>query len=164
MSSAVNDDSSLLDLQEAPAGDAECWAVRRVVSRLSAHDRLARLDPDLAAKGGGSDLVQDTLLGAYRDFATFHGRSRDELHAWLRKILENNLAVFRRRYRGTRKRQVSARDPDRRRHRGTRSRGLALRFGLTKHERRAPGAGGGFDGRHGTDPRGLSTGDRVVPV
>ncbi len=65
------------------------------------------IDRDLLPKGGGSDLVQDTLLGAYRDFDTFHGRSRDELLAWLRKILENNLAVFRRRYRGTRKRRVS---------------------------------------------------------
>jgi RNA polymerase sigma-70 factor (ECF subfamily) len=55
--------------------------------------------------------VQDTLLGAYRDFDTFHGCSRDELRAWLRKILENNLAVFRRRYRGTRKRQVALEIP-----------------------------------------------------
>jgi RNA polymerase sigma-70 factor (ECF subfamily) len=69
------------------------------------------LDSDLAAKAGASDLVQDTLLGAYRDFGTFHGRSRDELRAWLRKILENNLAVFRRRYRGTQKRQVSLEVP-----------------------------------------------------
>ena len=65
----------------------------------------------MIAKGGASDLVQDTLLGAYRDFATFEGRSRDELRAWLRKILQNNLAVFRRRYRGTRKRQISLEMP-----------------------------------------------------
>ena len=60
------------------------------------------LDADLAAKGGASDLVQETLLGAYRDFGAFHGRSREELLAWLRKILQNNLAVHRRRYRDTR--------------------------------------------------------------
>jgi RNA polymerase sigma-70 factor (ECF subfamily) len=65
------------------------------------------LDADLIAKGGASDLVQDTLLGAYRDFDGFNGGSRAELLAWLRKILQNNLAVHRRRYRGTRKRQVS---------------------------------------------------------
>jgi RNA polymerase sigma-70 factor (ECF subfamily) len=112
VSSAVNDDSTLLALQEARAGDVE------VLGRAleSCRDYLLTiasrgLDADLSAKGGGSDLVQDTLLGAYRDFATFHGRSRDELHAWLRKILENNLAVFRRRYRGTRKRQVSLEVP-----------------------------------------------------
>lgn len=65
------------------------------------------LDAELNAKGGASDLVQETLLGAYRDFTRFHGLSRDELLAWLCKILQNNLAVFRRRYRGTRKRQVA---------------------------------------------------------
>ena len=65
------------------------------------------LDADLVAKGGASDLVQETLLGAYRDFGAFHGCSRAELLAWLRKILQNNLAVHRRRYRGTRKRQLS---------------------------------------------------------
>ena len=81
------------------------------MSRLSADDRRAELDADLLAKGSASDLVQETLLGAYRDFGRFHGHSRDELHAWLRKILENNLAVFRRRYRGTRKRQVAIEIP-----------------------------------------------------
>ncbi len=65
------------------------------------------LDAELNAKGGASDVVQETLLGAYRDFARFHGQSRDELMAWLCKILQNNLAVFRRRYRGTRKRRLS---------------------------------------------------------
>jgi RNA polymerase sigma-70 factor, ECF subfamily len=108
VSSRVNDDSTLLDLQEARAGDAELLgrtleSCRDYLLLIAARE----IDRDLVAKGGGSDLVQDTLLGAYRDFGTFHGRSRDELLAWLRKILENNLAVFRRRYRGTRKRQVS---------------------------------------------------------
>ncbi len=55
--------------------------------------------------------MQDTLLGAYRDFGAFHGSSRDEMLAWLRKILKNNLAVHRRRYRATRKRQVSLEIP-----------------------------------------------------
>jgi RNA polymerase sigma-70 factor, ECF subfamily len=108
VSSRVNDDSTLLDLQKARAGDAELLgraleSCRDYLLLIAARE----IDRDLVAKGGGSDLVQDTLLGAYRDFGTFHGHSRDELLAWLRKILENNLAVFRRRYRGTLKRQVS---------------------------------------------------------
>jgi RNA polymerase sigma-70 factor, ECF subfamily len=108
VSSRVSDDSTLLDLQEARAGDAELLgrtleSCRDYLQLIAARS----IDRDLLPKGGGSDLVQDTLLGAYRDFGTFHGRSRDELLAWLRKILENNLAVFRRRYRGTRKRRVS---------------------------------------------------------
>jgi RNA polymerase sigma-70 factor, ECF subfamily len=112
VNSTVGDDPIALLLQEARAGDPE--GVGRVLE--SARDYLlliaARgLDADLVAKGGASDLVQDTLLGAYRDFAAFHGSSRDELIAWLRKILQNNLAVHRRRYRGTRKRRISLEVP-----------------------------------------------------
>src|SRR5262245_32188049 len=62
------------------------------------------LDFDLRAKGGASDLVQQTFLEAQRDFAAFHGASEDELLAWLRRLLVHNLADFTRRYRGTRKR------------------------------------------------------------
>jgi RNA polymerase sigma-70 factor (ECF subfamily) len=65
------------------------------------------LGSDLIAKGGASDLVQETLLGAYRDFGNFEGRTHEELLAWLRRILRNNLAVFRRRYRETHKRNAA---------------------------------------------------------
>src|SRR5262249_20116126 len=67
------------------------------------------------AKGGASDLVQETFLEAQRDFAGFHGGSAEELRAWLRQLLRNNLATFGRRYRDTGKRQIShevALDPD----------------------------------------------------
>jgi RNA polymerase sigma-70 factor, ECF subfamily len=112
VSSRVNDDSTLLELIEARAGDAELLghaleSCRDYLLLIAA----GAIDRDLLPKGSGSDLVQDTLLGAYRDFGTFHGRSREELLAWLRKILENNLSVFRRRYRGTRKRRVSLEVP-----------------------------------------------------
>src|SRR5436190_6551829 len=64
------------------------------------------LAPDLRAKGGASDLVQETFLEAQRDFPQFHGDSEAELRAWLRRLLLNNLANFTRGYRGTGKRQV----------------------------------------------------------
>jgi RNA polymerase sigma-70 factor (ECF subfamily) len=64
------------------------------------------LDSALQAKGGASDLVQETFLDAQRDFARFTGRSASELRAWLRQILLNNLANFARQYRGTDKRQL----------------------------------------------------------
>ncbi len=66
-----------------------------------------QLDPDLHAKGGASDLVQETFLEAQRDFARFAGSSEAELLAWLRQILLNNVGNFSRRYRDTDKRAVS---------------------------------------------------------
>jgi|SRR5262245_10091866 len=64
------------------------------------------LDPALVAKGGASDLVQETFLEAQRDLAQFHGTTEAELLAWLRRLLLNNLANFNRLYRATDKRQV----------------------------------------------------------
>lgn len=46
----------------------------------------------LGPKLGRSDLVQETLLKGYQKFPTFAGRSREELAAWLRRILLNHLA------------------------------------------------------------------------
>ncbi len=62
------------------------------------------LDPNLRAKGGASDLVQETFLKAHRHFARFQGDSEAELRAWLRRLLLNNLADFGRLYRETEKR------------------------------------------------------------
>jgi RNA polymerase sigma-70 factor (ECF subfamily) len=65
------------------------------------------LGPDLQAKAGASDLVQQTFLEAQRDFARFQGDEEGEWLAWLRRLLLNNLANFVRDYRETAKRQVS---------------------------------------------------------
>jgi len=65
------------------------------------------LDPDLSAKGGASDLVQETFLEAQRDFAGFKGSSAEELRAWLRQVLLHNVGAFTRRYRTTGKREVA---------------------------------------------------------
>src|SRR5262245_29910755 len=71
----------------------------------------AGLDPDLRAKAGASDLVQETFLEAQRDFARFQGTSEAELLAWLRRLLLNNVANFTRRYRETAKRQTGREVP-----------------------------------------------------
>ena len=65
------------------------------------------LDPALRAKGGASDLVQETFLKAQRALGRFDGTSEAELLAWLRTILRNNLANFSRDLMRTGKRQVS---------------------------------------------------------
>ncbi len=99
---------SLSDLLvRARAGDA------RELDRLFAACRnylcvLARnqVEGRLKAKADASDLVQQTLLEAYRDFGQFRGATEKEWLAWLRRILTHNAAQLARRYRGTDKRQI----------------------------------------------------------
>lgn len=50
-----------------------------------------RMGPGLRARLDPSDLVQETLLEAHRDFNAFHGASERELLVWLRRILVRNL-------------------------------------------------------------------------
>jgi RNA polymerase sigma-70 factor (ECF subfamily) len=68
------------------------------------------LEPALQAKGGASDLVQQTFHEAQRDLARFHGRTPEALLAWMRRLLLNNLANFRRDYHRD-KRRVSREVP-----------------------------------------------------
>jgi RNA polymerase sigma-70 factor, ECF subfamily len=55
---------------------------------------LARrqMDRFLLGRLDSSDLIQETLLEAFRDFAGFGGDTERDLMAWLRKILVRNLA------------------------------------------------------------------------
>jgi RNA polymerase sigma-70 factor, ECF subfamily len=50
-----------------------------------------QLDRRLRRRMNPSDLVQDAMLAAHRDFANFRGGSERELLAWLRQILINCL-------------------------------------------------------------------------
>lgn len=65
------------------------------------------IDPRLSAKGGASDIVQQTCLEAQQGFAGFRGESEAEWLAWLRTLLNNNVANFRRHWETTAKRRAS---------------------------------------------------------
>ncbi|MBO0699209.1 MAG: sigma-70 family RNA polymerase sigma factor [Zavarzinella sp.] len=65
------------------------------------------LSADLRAKGGASDLVQDTFLEAQSAFDHFRGSSEGELRSWLRQLLHHRAAKFGRRYRTTLKRRLA---------------------------------------------------------
>jgi RNA polymerase sigma-70 factor (ECF subfamily) len=61
----------------------------------------AELPSQLVPKGGASDLVQETLVAGFQHQHQFHGHTLADLRAWLRSILLNELASFRRRYRAS---------------------------------------------------------------
>ena len=108
MNARAGEDAISREIEAARSGDAE--VLGRVLQSCREYLVIVAsrgLGTDLTAKGGASDLVQETFLGAYRDFDGFHGHSRGELLAWLRQILMNNVANFTRRYRGTEKREVN---------------------------------------------------------
>jgi RNA polymerase sigma-70 factor (ECF subfamily) len=50
-----------------------------------------QLDRKLRRRMNPSDLVQETMLAAHRDFAKFRGNSEPEFLAWLRQVLINCL-------------------------------------------------------------------------
>ena len=54
----------------------------------------SQLEPRLQPRVSPSDVVQETLLRAHKNFEQFRGHTEQELIAWLRQILVNNLATF----------------------------------------------------------------------
>ncbi len=101
-------DASLqVRLQAAREGDtaakerlfASCRNYLNVVAR-------GELESWLRAKADASDLVQQTLLEAHRDFDRFEGRSYGETFAWMRRIMSHNAADVARRFGKAAKRDV----------------------------------------------------------
>lgn len=64
----------------------------------------AQIAGRLRTKVDASDLVQQTLLEAYRDFGRFQGTTAAEWLAWLRRILTHNALNVARHYHGTQQR------------------------------------------------------------
>lgn len=56
----------------------------------------AEIDPDVAAKVGASDIVQNSMLSAQRCIGDFEGESREQLLVWLKGILAKDLQQTRR--------------------------------------------------------------------
>lgn len=53
-----------------------------------------QIDRRLRPRVSPSDVVQETMLRAHKHFGQFRGATEQELLAWLRQILVNNLAKF----------------------------------------------------------------------
>jgi RNA polymerase sigma-70 factor (ECF subfamily) len=99
-------------LAQARGGDRQAldrlFAACRNYVRVLAQSEVASW---LQAKVDPSDLVQQTLLDAYRDFRQFRGGTTAEWLVWLRRILEHNARDQVRCYRGTDKRQAAREVP-----------------------------------------------------
>lgn len=79
---------------------AACRSYLGVVAR-------AQIESWLRAKVDASDLIQQTMLEAHRDFDRFTGQTDQEWLAWLRRIMAHNAADFVRRYKSTAKRSAN---------------------------------------------------------
>ncbi len=98
------------DAHVAAAREGDREALGHVLGRLGAYLRRRadeELDTQLQVKVSPSDIVQETLLEAHRDFAQFRGTTRGELVAWVQGILHNSILTAGRHYRGTSKRDLA---------------------------------------------------------
>src|SRR5262245_30099548 len=89
---SANENASLI--QAARRGETEALGKLLESYRNYLHLLASmQIDRRLQVRVSPSDLVQDTMLGAYRDFAQFRGDNERQLLAWLRQILINRLHV-----------------------------------------------------------------------
>src|SRR6516225_9737621 len=72
-----------------PAARGRLLELYRNYLRLMARTLISQ---PLRVRLDASDLVQETLLKAHREFASFLGSTEPELVAWLRQILVRNLS------------------------------------------------------------------------
>lgn len=110
----------MIEAEAAPqAAGAEQWIREARRGSRAALDRLfgaylpyllvaahQDLGTALRSRIDSADVVQDTLIEACRDFASFRGESAKDFLAWLRGILHHNLANERRRHIATAMRSV----------------------------------------------------------
>lgn len=104
----MNDPQRQRWLDQARQGDTQ--ALGALLETLRPYVRLlvrTLRDPQLQARVGESDLIQDAMLEIHRSFKSFNGATVGDLVAWLRPVVLRTTAHVLRRHRGTRKRAVS---------------------------------------------------------
>ena len=94
-------------LNDALHGNEEALATMLIDYRPYLH-LLAKRDLDSAinARVDPSDIVQQTCLEVCRDFSDFKGRTEPAFIAWMKRILQNNVAESIHRHITTQKRSV----------------------------------------------------------
>ncbi len=95
-------------IQAARDGDDsalnEIWRQLRSYLLIFADQRL---DDGLRGKLDASDVVQQSLLEAHRDFGEFRGESESELKSWISRLVVHNLSDAGRRFRQSQQRDVA---------------------------------------------------------
>ena len=105
--------SALIELLERARGGDDA-ARDELFSRCRNYVRLlarVHIESWLQAKVDPSDLVQQTLLEAYRGLDGFQGQTEGEWLAWLKQILKHNATDYIRHYKGTAKRRIQREVP-----------------------------------------------------
>jgi RNA polymerase sigma-70 factor (ECF subfamily) len=90
----ATDESELAELishAQRGAGEARGRLLEMYRSYIGILARL-QIDRRLRGRVAPSDLVQDTVIEAERNFAGFRGRSEGELIVWLRSVLSTQVA------------------------------------------------------------------------
>lgn len=82
---------SQLLLDQAKHGSADVGQLLSLYTQYLKSLANHQLDRRVRQRVSPSDLVQDTLLEAHRDFPNFRGTTTAELVSWLRRILIHNL-------------------------------------------------------------------------
>ena len=99
-------DATLLECAKKGDREAQSDLLGKYRNYLRLLARL-QIDRQLQAKADPSDLVQETLLLALRDFEAFRGINEAELAGWLRTIMARTSAQLVRRYKDTKSRDVA---------------------------------------------------------
>jgi RNA polymerase sigma-70 factor (ECF subfamily) len=103
----IGTDISLL-IQEARRGQPE--SLNGLMTHYRGYLRVMAghgIDGRLRVKADPSDVAQEVLFAACRDFKAFRGSTEPELAAWLRRILATTIADLVRRYKGTGARELA---------------------------------------------------------
>lgn len=95
-------------IESARKGDEEALNLLIALSRVVIREQAGNGFPSAVARRvDPSDVVQETLLEASRDFHDFQGKSGKEWRAWLERVLANNLVECVRRHVDAEKRSVT---------------------------------------------------------
>jgi RNA polymerase sigma-70 factor (subfamily 1) len=86
-------------LEAARSGDKEAQGrLLETCRRPLLYFARRQLNPDLRAKGGSSDVVQDAFVNALREIDAFEGCTPEQLLHWMHAITRHSLANFERQY------------------------------------------------------------------